>query len=121
MNFSWEKLKGNKLTGTMVYTGKAHLTDFFPQTSWIWNENCMILQGPTSETQPGDLAIKKETDLDWEMGFKERWNEGNIKKLWEHLETASCMWANYFQWWFIPQEVYSFCFLLFKVHLHQCG
>lgn len=43
----------------MVYTGKAHLTDFFPQTSWIWNENCMILQGPTSETQPGDLAIKK--------------------------------------------------------------
>lgn len=48
----------------MVYTGKAHLTDFFPQTSWIWNENCMILQGPTSETQPGDLAIKKETDLD---------------------------------------------------------
>jgi hypothetical protein len=48
----------------VVYTGKAHLTDFFPQTSWICNENCMIPQGPTLETQPGDLAIKEETYLD---------------------------------------------------------
>ena len=43
----------------MIYTGKAHLTDFFQQTSWIWNENCLAPQGPGSDPQPGDLAIKK--------------------------------------------------------------
>lgn len=60
------------------------------------------------------------------MGFRERWNEENNKKLWEHPEMASCMWTNYFQWWFThthPQAIYSclpFISPFLLIHLHQC-
>lgn len=97
-----------------MYTGKAHLTDFFPQTSLIWNENCLVPQGPGSDPQPGDLAIKKR--LIW-IG---RWVLGRdgMRGILKSLVSTQ-------KWHFVcgliifnddssPQAVYSFYFFLLK-------
>lgn len=51
-----------------------------------------------SGLQPGDLAIKKRLIQIGREVYRERSNEENNKKLQEHPEMASCMWANCFQW-----------------------
>ena len=71
---------------------------FFPHKPAV---SGMRIIGPLSrlgsELQPGDLAIKKRLIQIGREVYRERSNEEN-KKLWEHPEMASCMWANYFQW-----------------------
>lgn len=91
----WEKLNRNKWIEDCTCC-KGSFNRFLPTSKLNFHADCLPpgsqAQSPTRTLQQGKTKTKKNKTKNWFVWwrFGER-KQGTNKKLWEHLEMASCV------------------------------